>query len=36
MDVNDDAFFLNVRVALKFFASRLAPTGKRIDPNRFF
>ncbi len=23
MDVNDDAFFLNVRVALKFFASRL-------------
>jgi hypothetical protein len=26
MDVNDDAFFLNERVALRLFASKLAPT----------
>jgi hypothetical protein len=26
MDVNDDAFFLNAHVVLRFFASRLAPT----------
>ncbi|CAG8867488.1 hypothetical protein PS861_01978 [Pseudomonas fluorescens] len=36
MDVNDVALFLNVRVALKFFASRLAPTEKHVDPNRIF
>ncbi|VVO98209.1 hypothetical protein PS900_02701 [Pseudomonas fluorescens] len=30
MDMNDDAFFLNERVALKFFASRLAPTGSGL------
>jgi hypothetical protein len=27
MDVNDDAFILNERVALRFIASKLAPTG---------
>ena len=27
MDVNDDAFILDKRVVLKFFASKLAPTG---------
>ncbi|PBJ23543.1 hypothetical protein BSF44_25710 [Pseudomonas sp. ACN8] len=27
MDVNDDAFILNERIALRFIASRLAPTG---------
>jgi len=29
MDVNDDAGVLNERVALRFFASELAPTVKR-------
>ncbi len=29
MDVNDDARILNVRGAMRFFASRLAPTGKQ-------
>jgi hypothetical protein len=28
MDVNDDAFFLNNRVVLAFFASKLAPKGE--------
>ena len=28
MDVNDDAFILNVRVALRFIASKLAPTNR--------
>jgi len=36
MDVNDDAFFLNERVVLRFFASKLAPTEKRVDPNCIF
>jgi hypothetical protein len=27
MDVNDDAFILDERGVLKFFASKLAPTG---------
>jgi len=27
MDVNDNALILNERVVLKFFASKLAPTG---------
>ncbi|ANJ58283.1 hypothetical protein PMA3_25155 [Pseudomonas silesiensis] len=27
MDVNDDACYLNKRVVLTFFASKLAPTG---------
>ncbi|PTR29365.1 hypothetical protein C8K63_101244 [Pseudomonas sp. GV085] len=27
MDVNDDAFILNERDALRFIASKLAPTG---------
>jgi hypothetical protein len=29
MDVNDNAFCLNKRVALEFIASKLAPTGDR-------
>ena len=31
MDVNDDAGCLNVRGVPVFFASRLAPTGKRVQ-----
>ncbi|PMZ87947.1 hypothetical protein C1X61_15995 [Pseudomonas sp. FW215-T2] len=31
MVVNDNAHCLNVRVALTFFASKLAPTGKRFN-----
>jgi hypothetical protein len=27
MDVNDNAYYLDERVALRFFASKLAPTG---------
>ena len=30
MDVNDDAFFLNERVVLRFFASKLTPTGGEL------
>jgi hypothetical protein len=30
MDVNNDAFILNKRVALKSIASKLAPTGDRL------
>ncbi|CAI8772021.1 hypothetical protein EMIT0P253_10182 [Pseudomonas sp. IT-P253] len=29
MDVNDNAFFLNKRVALKSIASKLAPTSNK-------
>jgi hypothetical protein len=36
MDVNDNADVLNKRVVLKFFASRLAPTEKHVDPNCIF
>jgi hypothetical protein len=31
MDVNDNACYLNARVVLAFFASKLAPTGKRVQ-----
>ncbi len=31
MDVNDDADCLNPRGVLAFFASKLAPTGKRVQ-----
>ncbi|PTR22310.1 hypothetical protein C8K63_110117 [Pseudomonas sp. GV085] len=31
MDVNDDAGFLNARVAYSLIASRLAPTGLRTN-----
>ncbi|VVP40243.1 hypothetical protein PS893_04814 [Pseudomonas fluorescens] len=31
MDVNDNAGCLNARVVLAFFASKLAPTGKRLQ-----
>jgi len=31
MDVNDDAGCLNARGVLAFFASKLAPTGKRVQ-----
>jgi len=30
MDVNENAFFLNTRVVLKTFASKLAPTGDAV------
>ncbi|CAI8892296.1 hypothetical protein EMIT0196MI5_330028 [Pseudomonas sp. IT-196MI5] len=30
MDVNDNAFCLNKRVALEFIASKLAPTNHRL------
>ncbi|CAI8960983.1 hypothetical protein EMIT0P218_50291 [Pseudomonas sp. IT-P218] len=30
MDVNDDAFILDKRGVLKFFASKLAPTGGAV------
>ena len=30
MDVNDNAYCLNKRVALAFIASKLAPTGIRV------
>jgi hypothetical protein len=30
MDLNDNAFRLNKRVALKFIASKLAPTNHRL------
>ncbi|PBJ07560.1 hypothetical protein BSF40_17550 [Pseudomonas sp. ACN5] len=30
MDVNDDACLLNERVVLRFFASKLAPTGGEL------
>jgi hypothetical protein len=32
MAVNDNAYFLNQRVALKSIASELAPTEKNISP----
>ncbi len=34
MDVNGDAYCLNERVALRFFASKLAPTVKELKPSR--
>ena len=36
MDVNDNAGSLNARVVLRFFASKLAPTEKHVDPNCIF
>ena len=33
MDVNDNAFFLNERVNLETFASKLAPTGMDVNDN---
>lgn len=32
MDANDDAGCLTDRVVLALFASKLAPTGRRIKP----
>ena len=31
MDVNDDAYCLDNRVVLTFFASKLAPTGIEVQ-----
>ncbi len=36
MVVNDDMGFLDECGALRFFASKLAPTEKRIDPGTSF
>jgi hypothetical protein len=36
MDVNDDAFLLNERVAPETIASKLAPTEMDVNDNAFF